>query len=288
MSKCDLSDIYQSRNWLWMTPLEEITDTVMSKASKNPQKKNNHAAEAASRRHEGILLRKSRRRTFLGRTVGLVLLLVLAVPVTLTAFQPTTPVTPVASETATPEPTESTPPMTDTERAAQGIATSTMNVVAEQLVEQFGEEIGDTVKFGSQTNYEDDQGNPAVVALTTLHNIPLDYNWQESVANFKENLGTLGESWKWEENTEAPEGVEFIHDLFMYATEPAESSPASAVRVTYMQETDAETMTVTVSVTSYDENTPTGTEAPASTETPVGTEENPVVVTPEPTAPAGE
>lgn len=235
-------------------------------------KKTNPVATPREERRSDFLMKKNRRRTFAARGVGLLLLLVLAIPVTLTAVGQPAPVTPVASESPAPTETEPAQELTPTEEAAQGVATSTLNVVAEQIVEKYGEEIAEQVQFVTDMSYNDDEGNPAVVAIATLHGVPADFDRAGSVEAFKGDLSSIGESWQFEENTTPPaEDIEFINDLFMFATEEAEATPAAAIRVTYLKEKAQETMSVTVTVTSYDENVP-ASEAPTESAPAEGTD----------------
>lgn len=220
-----------------------------------------------------VFIKKSRRRQLFGRGLALTLLLALAIPVGMSAFSDPNAVVPAATEPASTDPVATPEPtLSPDEEAAQGVATSTLNQVATALVEKYGEEVRESIQYFADMNYADDEGNPANIAIATLQGIPADFDYESTIASFKESLPNLGASWKSEENTTpGTEDIELIHDLIMYATDPAETDPVSAIRVTYVKEAGADTLTATVTATVYPAEDATADPTPAPTSVPTET-----------------
>jgi hypothetical protein len=134
-----------------------------------------------------------------------------------------------------------------------GISYSTTQQVGDQIALQYGEGITETVLLASSTSDVDENGKPAIVALTTYSNVPSDFDIQNSSNFFIEGIKGFEGSWTSATSTIAPDGIDSIYSLKLYDTSAVAVNPA-IVDISYFTETNNnpdKNITITISVTAY-------------------------------------
>lgn len=160
----------------------------------------------------------------------------------------------------TPTATEGVGPSTEldlTQTEAQwmvvtGSVENTMALFAEQLGEQFGQEIIETIKLSSETSEYDERGVQAPTAMASISPIPANFDVEASLNWFRNNVTSLGSTWEFTEDSESVEGVTELRRIRLFDAAEKPEIPL-VLDIAYFKIDGEDTLTISVVASIYAE-----------------------------------